>query len=135
MILWWGMTWMRPREKNGTRYLGMSPHGGIAEPPERYYSETGPGCQRASSGFAVRSRGFGSARFTMRQPMIAPERCAFAGRRFRPLLRPPLRCRLPEQAVLGVGSIIDEFALHQDFEGFFCQQPPDATFSGKSTTK
>jgi hypothetical protein len=25
---------MRPRERNGTRYLGMSPHGGIAEPPE-----------------------------------------------------------------------------------------------------
>src|ERR1700680_1054687 len=41
------MTWMRPREKYGTRYLGMSPRGGIAEPPSPYYSETGAGCQCA----------------------------------------------------------------------------------------
>src|ERR1700682_2327777 len=39
------MTWMRPRERNGTRYLGMSPRGGIAEPPSPHYSETGAGCQ------------------------------------------------------------------------------------------
>jgi hypothetical protein len=47
------MTWMRPRERYGTRYLGMSPHGGIAEPPERHYSETGAGCQCASPGLAA----------------------------------------------------------------------------------
>ena len=44
---------MRPRERNGTRYLGMSPRGGIAGPPEPYYSETGPGCQCASPGLAA----------------------------------------------------------------------------------
>jgi len=38
---------MRPRRRNGTRYLGMSPRGGIAEPPWPHYSETGPGCQCA----------------------------------------------------------------------------------------
>src|SRR5258708_34022760 len=47
------MTWMRPRERNGTRYLGMSPRGGIAGPPEPYYSETGAGCQCASPGLAA----------------------------------------------------------------------------------
>src|SRR6267378_4476866 len=47
------MTWMRPRERYGTRYLGMSPRGGIAGPPEPYYSETGAGCQCASPGFAA----------------------------------------------------------------------------------
>src|SRR6185312_3180240 len=31
-ISWCRMTWLRPRE-NGTRYLGMSPRGGIAKPP------------------------------------------------------------------------------------------------------
>src|SRR4051812_3105424 len=38
---------MRPRLRNGTRYLGMSPRGGIAGPHEAYYSETNVGCQRA----------------------------------------------------------------------------------------
>src|SRR5260370_36769878 len=47
------MTWMRPRERYGTRYLGMSRHGGIAEPPEPYYSEAGAGCQCASAGLAA----------------------------------------------------------------------------------
>src|SRR5258708_18274252 len=41
------MTWMRPRERYGTRYLGMSPRGGIAEPPWLHYSESGAGCQCA----------------------------------------------------------------------------------------
>src|ERR1700738_1603124 len=36
---------MRPRERYGTRYLGMSPRGGIAKPPSPYYSETGARCQ------------------------------------------------------------------------------------------
>jgi len=38
---------MRPRERYGTRYLGMSPRGGIAGPHELHYSETGAGCQCA----------------------------------------------------------------------------------------
>src|SRR5216684_2673557 len=50
------MTWMRPRRRNGTRYLGMSPHGGIAEPPWAYYSETGAGCQCASAASASQPR-------------------------------------------------------------------------------
>src|SRR5258708_4691166 len=38
---------MRPRERYGTRYLGMSPRGGIAKPPEPHYSETVADCQYA----------------------------------------------------------------------------------------
>ena len=39
---------MRPRGRNGTRYLGMSPRGGIAEPPW-------PLLQRNRRGLSMRS--------------------------------------------------------------------------------
>src|ERR1700716_2202857 len=56
----------------------MSPHGGIAEPPERHYSETRPGCQRVrrlcprqgrSSSHTSYIRGADSQRFPWDLPM------------------------------------------------------------------
>jgi hypothetical protein len=50
--------------------LGMSPHGGIAEPTERHYSETSAGCQcaRRLAGRRVPNARFGSAGDSTERP-------------------------------------------------------------------
>src|SRR5450631_3911646 len=48
---------MRPRERNGTRYLGMSPRGGIAEPPWTALQRNRRGLSmRLGAGFAASQR-------------------------------------------------------------------------------
>ena len=48
--IWWcRMTWLRPRKRNGTRYLGLSPRGEIAESPCRQINRCRVRCQPVSS--------------------------------------------------------------------------------------
>ena len=58
------MTSMRPRERYGTQYLGMSPRGGIAEPP---WAELTAWPLRLSTGSRARARRMGRAQ---RNPSI-----------------------------------------------------------------